>query len=117
MELRANYQMLMLIKFMKVYKVHTAFDIKPTEVSYNVDINGNQKLITNIKFERNSNNSAATVGFVKELIPFTKNSLYREYFEEFYDFSDATDYNLNIVASGVTFTGIKPNLTFKSACL
>ena len=99
----------------KVYDYHTAFDIKPTEVSYNVDINANQKLITNIKLERNSNNSAATVGFVKELFPFTKNSLYREYFEEFYDFSDATNYNLNIGASGVTFTGIKPNLTFNTS--
>ena len=40
----------------KVYDYHTAFDIKPTEeVSYNVDINANQKLITNIKLERNSN--------------------------------------------------------------
>ena len=55
----------------------------------------------------------ATVGFVKELIHFTKNSLYREYFEEFYDFSDATNYNLNIGVSGVTFTGINPSLTFR----
>ena len=29
----------------KVYDYHTAFDIKPTEVVYNVDINANQKLI------------------------------------------------------------------------
>ena len=27
----------------KVYNYHTAFDIKPTEVVYNVDINANQK--------------------------------------------------------------------------
>ena len=27
----------------KVYDYHTAFDIKPTEVSYNVDINLKQK--------------------------------------------------------------------------
>ena len=27
----------------KVYDYHTAFDIKPTEVVYNVDINANQK--------------------------------------------------------------------------
>ena len=53
----------------KVYDYHTAFDIKPTEVSYNVDINANQKSIRNIKLEENSNNSVATVGFVKELIP------------------------------------------------
>ena len=31
----------------KVYDYHTAFDIKPTEVVYNVDINANQKKIKN----------------------------------------------------------------------
>ena len=85
----------------KVYDYHTAFDIKLTEVSFNVDINANQKSIRNIKLERNSNNSAATVGMVKELFPFTKNNLYREYFEEFYDFSDANNYKIRIRASGI----------------
>lgn len=61
-----------------------------------------------------TNNSVATVRFVKELIPFTKSSLYREYFEEVYDFSDARNYKLTIGASGVTFTGINPNLTFRT---
>ena len=46
---------------------------------------------------------------VKELFPFTKNNLYREYFEEFYDFTDATNYKLTIGASAVTFTGVNPN--------
>ena len=67
----------------KVYDYHTAFDIKPTEVEYNVVINANQKAIRNTKLDRNNDNSAATVGMVKELIPFTKNALYRKYFEEF----------------------------------
>ena len=66
----------------KVYDYHTAFDIKPTEVSFNVDINANGKAIRNIQLERNSANSAATVAMVKELIPFTKNNIYRQYFEE-----------------------------------
>ena len=89
----------------KVYDYHTAFDIKPTEVMYNVDINANQKEIKNIKHDRNSNNllflSAATVAMVKELISFTKNALYRLYFSEFYDFADADSYGINIGSSGV----------------
>ena len=95
----------------KVYDYHTAFDIKPTEVMYNVDINANQKKIKNIKLDRNSNNSAATVAMVKELIPFTKNALYRKYFSEFYDFADADSYGINIGSSGVIINSLRPNIT------
>ena len=101
----------------KVYDYHTAFDIKKTQVVYNVDINANQKAIRNIKLERGSNNSAATVGMVKELIPFTTfttNYIYRQYFEEFYDFTDATKYKLVKGSSGTVFTGVNPNLGFQS---
>ena len=65
----------------KVYDYHTAFDIHPTEVKYNVDINANNKKILNIALDRNTGNSAATVAMVKELIPHTKNILYRKYFD------------------------------------
>ena len=51
----------------KTYDYHTAFDIHPTEVVYNVDINANQKAIKNTKLDRNSDNSVATVGMVKDL--------------------------------------------------
>ena len=95
----------------KVYDYHTAFDIKPTEVVYNVDINANQKAIKNIKLDRNSDNSAATVALVKELAPFTKNALYRLYFSEFYDFADADSYRINIGSSGVIINSLKPNIT------
>ena len=95
----------------KVYDYHTAFDIKPTEVVYNVDINANQKKIKNIKLDRNSDNSAATVALVKELTPHTKNSLYRLYFSEFYDFTDADLYGLSKGVSGVIFNSLKPNIT------
>ena len=40
----------------KVYDYHTAFDIKPAEVVYNVDINVNQKEIKNIKLNRQNDN-------------------------------------------------------------
>ena len=95
----------------KVYDYHTAFDIKPTQVVYNVDINANQKSIRNIKLEQNSNNSAATVGMVKELIPFAKKYIYRKYFEDFYYFKDANSYNLKSSSSGIVITGIGNKLT------
>ena len=91
------------------------YDIKPTEVSYNVDVNADQKKILNVELDKNSDNSVATVKMAKDIIPFTKNNLYRGYFEEFYDFSDTKNYNMTIGASGVTFTGIKPNLTFQTS--
>ena len=90
----------------KVYDYHTAFDIKPTQVVYNVDINANNKKILNINLDRNSNNSAATVGMVKELIPHTVNNLYRKYFEEVFDFTDATNYVLSRGSSGVVFNSL-----------
>ena len=49
---------------------------------------------------------------VKELIPFTKNYVYRQYFEEFYDFSDANIYGLNKTSSAVVFNFLHPNITF-----
>ena len=48
---------------------------------------------------------------VKELIPFTKNALYRLYFSEFYDFADANSYGINIGSSGVIINSLKPNIT------
>ena len=91
----------------KVYDYHTAFDIKPTEVVYNVDINANQKAIKNIKLDRNSDNSAATVGMVKELAPYTVNNLYKKYFEEVFDFTDANNYKLSKTSSGIVFNYLK----------
>ena len=96
----------------KVYDYHTAFDIHPTVVVYNVDINANQKAIKNIKLDRNSDNSVATVGMVKELIPYTANALYRANFSEFYDFSDADSYKITKGSSGVAYTGLNPNIYF-----
>ena len=51
----------------KTYDYHTAFDIKPTEVVYNVDLDMNRKKILNIAPDRTKNNSAATVKMVKDL--------------------------------------------------
>ena len=95
----------------KVYDYHTGFDVKPTQVVYNVDINANNKKILNIALDRNLNSSAATVGMVKELIPFTTNYVYRRYFEEFYDFTDANIYGLNIISSGIVINSLIPNIT------
>ena len=48
---------------------------------------------------------------VKELIPYTTNYFYRQYFEEFYDFADANNYGINIGSSGVIINSLKPNIT------
>ena len=99
----------------KTYDYHTAFDIKPTEVVYNVDLDMNRKKILNIAPDRTKNNSAATVKMVKDLdtklSPYTKN-VYREIFEEFYDLSDASNYKIIIGVSGIMVSGIKPNIYF-----
>ena len=79
---------------------------------YNVDINGGGKKIANIDVDRNNDNSVATVGQFKELAPYTANAFYRENFSEFYDFSDANLYKLTRGSSGVTYTGLKPDITF-----
>ena len=95
----------------KTYDYHSAFVIKPTEVMYNVDINANQKEIRNVKLDRNSDNSVATVALVKEVAPFTKNALYRLYFSEVYDFTNTDSYEINIGSSGVIINSVKPNIT------
>ena len=89
----------------KVYDYHTAFDIKPTEVTYNVDLNMNSKKILGIATD-SSSNSAATVGMIDKIRPSIKFYIYRKFFEEFYDFSDAKCYNLVTSASGVVFNSI-----------
>ena len=82
----------------KTYDYHTAFDIQPTKVVCNVDLNMNRKKILNIALNKNRSNSAATVKMVSDLEtklgPYTKNNVYRETFEEFYDFRDADNYKL-----------------------
>ena len=47
-----------------------------------------------------------TVGMVKELNPHTINNLYREIFEEVYDFTNAANYKLSSTASGIVFNNL-----------
>ena len=96
----------------KVYDYHKSFEIYSSQVKYNVDINANNKSILNIALNRNLNSSAATVGMVKELIPFTTNHVYRLYFKEFYDFADANIYGLIKSSSGIVINSLHPNITF-----
>ena len=95
----------------KVYDYHTAFVIKPTQVVYNVDINANNKRIFNIALDKTNISSAATVGMVKDIFPFSLNHVYRQYFEEFYDFTDADIYGISITSSGVVIKSLHPNIT------
>ena len=90
----------------KVYDYHKSFEILGSQVKYNVDINANNKSILNLALNRNLNSSAATVGMVKELIPFTINHVYTRFFEQIYDFSDANNYELKRGASGIVIRGM-----------
>ena len=100
----------------KTYDYHTAFDIKPTEVVYNVDLDMNGKKILNIALDKTKNNSAATVKMVKDLeaklSPHTKNNVYRGIFEQFYDLSDASIFKLQTRPSRIIFIGLHPNIYF-----
>ena len=90
----------------KVYDYHKPFEIYRTQVKFNVDINANNTSILNIALNRNLNSSAATVGMVKELIPFTVNHVYSRFFEQIYDFTDANNYELKRGASGIVISGL-----------
>ena len=100
----------------KTYDYPTAYDIQPTKVVYNVDLDMNRKRILTITRDKSRSNSAATIKMVKdleaELGPYTKDNVYREIFEECYDFSDVSNYKLTLGASGITLTGINPTITF-----
>ena len=100
----------------KTYDYHSAFDIKPTEVVYNVNLDMNRKKILNIMPDKTKNNSAATVKMVNDLetklSPHTTNNAYRKIFEEFYDLSDASNYKITIGVSGIMVSGSLPNIYF-----
>ena len=65
------------------------------------------KKILNIALDKGQNTSAASVGMVKELIPFTKNYVYRRYFEIIFDFTVANDYFIRKSSSGINIFGLK----------
>ena len=46
----------------KTYDYHTAFDIKPTEVVYNVDLDMNRKKILNIAPDKTKNKDGQRFG-------------------------------------------------------
>ena len=90
----------------KVYDYHKSFEILGSQVKYNVDINANNKSILNLTLNRNLNSSAATVGMVKELIPFRKNHVYNRFFDQIYDLTDGNNYKLKSGASGIVINGL-----------
>ena len=72
----------------KTYDYHTAFDIQPTKVVYNVDLDMNRKKILNIAPDRSRNNSAATARMVKDVESLISKSLCEEIFDQVFDISD-----------------------------
>lgn len=88
---------------------HQAFIVGHTGVTFHAPINMQQQKITNVLLDKSIDDSVATVKMVKD---YTTNNTYKEIFEHFYDFSDASNYKLTTGVSGITFTGINPNSTF-----
>ena len=83
----------------KTYDYHTAFDIKPAKVVYNVDLDMNDKKITGILLDESNVDSAATVEYVNYItkISNTLKCDYSEFFDEVIDFTNATSYKLTQV--------------------
>ena len=75
------------------YDYHTAFDVQPSQVTYNVGINMNNKAITNLSPDQNTN-SAATFGAVRELRNSIPGYFYQNLFEEVWDFKMGDKYVL-----------------------
>ena len=100
----------------KTYDNHMAFDIKTTEVVYNVSLDMNRKKILNIAPDKTKNNSAPTVKMVKDLetklSPHTKNNAYSKIFEEFYDLSDASNYKIIQGIYGIMISSILHHIYF-----
>lgn len=92
----------------KTYDYNTPLDIKATKVVYNVDLDMNNKKITNMQVDTNDNNSAATVEYVnlKTTISNTPNYDYREFFDVVIDFTNASTYELNQGSSGFVINTI-----------
>ena len=78
----------------KTYNYHTAFDIQPTRVVYNVDLDMNRQRIFNIAPDRSRNNSAPTVRMVKDEESLISKSLYEEIFDQVFDISDVKSLKL-----------------------
>ena len=85
------------------FDYHTAFDIQPTQVVYNVGINANNKAITNLAIDQNTN-SAATFGMIKDLRNLLPLYFYEQLFEEFWDFTHANNYVLLPTSSNTNIT-------------
>ena len=89
----------------KPYDYHTAFDVQPTKVVYNVDLDMNQKKIFNIAPDRSRNNSAATVRLFKDVEPLISKSWYEEIFDQVFDISDINSLKIVQKVSGVVIDG------------
>ena len=101
------------------YDYHTAFDIQPSQVVYNVGIDMNNKAITNLYPDQNTN-SAATFGAVSELRNLIPNYFYQNLFEEIWDFKMGDKYVLSPSSSGINFNKLKSlketsEITFNTA--
>ena len=97
----------------KTYDYHTAFDIKPTKVVYNVDLDMNQKKINNIALDETQYKSAAAVKMVKDVKSLISTNFYEERFDQVFDISDVKSLRIVSKVSGVVIAGFN-DMTFPS---
>ena len=97
----------------KTYDYHTAFDIKPTKVVYNVDLDMNQKKINNIALDETQDKSAAAVKMVKDVKLLISTNFYEEIFDQVFDISDVKSLRIVSKVSDVVIAGFN-GMTFPS---
>ena len=82
----------------KSYDYHKAFNIEPSKVNYNVNIDMQNKSILNLREDQNTD-SAATFGSVNELRSINHRYFYRNMFDEVWDFTLADKYDITTSGS------------------
>ena len=103
----------------KVFDYHNAFNIEPTKVTYNVDIDMNNKKFLNVPFDYNTDNSVASVQMVKNVESMIyydiSRILYDRYFDDYYDLTKVEYFTFSTSSSGIVIDKFGSNLYYTTS--